>query len=446
MLPEHWVVYPWSCFVRWSGSSAAGPAPRQRRTMGGLSQDERRRSRRHPRPQAEIREFAAFIIDPKRSPLRLEVITSVLARRLLDAINANGAAPVAILQRELAAYPEVMASIIAVDSSTEAGGPEGQPRFVLRWAREALKPQPPTRAVVHGLCLVGDVVLVVGAPGSYKTWAVLDLGICIALGIPWLGMQTVQGTVLVIDEESGEPRLLRRIAQLMRAHGAGADTPLAYVSLAGFNLRNPDDVALVARMLDQVQPSLVIWDALADIMPGADENAVKDVQPVFGVLRRLAAEKDATMVMIHHANKAGGYRGSTAMSGAVDLLLMVEREAEDGLISFVTEKTRDIAPLSFQASITFNGDDETTRHVSLQSTQPTARPPRQTPAEAYVLRYLGEHGPSLLQDIQGHADTCTERTAKNAVYSLARLGRVKRCDEGSQGSLATYELVKEDVA
>jgi hypothetical protein len=57
------------------------------------------------------------------------------------------------------------------------------------------------------------------------------------------------------------------------------------------------------------------------------------------------------------------------------------------------------------------------------------------------VRYLREHGPSLLRDIVAHADVCSAGTARNATYALAQKRAVRRCDEGGSGTKATYELV-----
>lgn len=87
------------------------------------------------------------------------------------------------------------------------------------------------------------------------------------------------------------------------------------VSLAQFNLlKNSDDADLLTRLVLELDAKLVIIDALADVMLGGDENAVKDTQPVFANLRFIAELTGAAFIVIHHANKLGGYRGSTAIA------------------------------------------------------------------------------------------------------------------------------------
>ena len=60
-------------------------------------------------------------------------------------------------------------------------------RFALHTAAEALLPQPPIDWIVETLISAGTVSLVYGDPGAKKTYSMLDLAVCVAMGIPWLG-------------------------------------------------------------------------------------------------------------------------------------------------------------------------------------------------------------------------------------------------------------------
>ena len=217
-------------------------------------------------------------------------------------------------------------------------------RFALSWADSVYDASEPLAFLVDGLITKGSVNLLVGEGGSKKTWTALDLAVCVAMGARWLDFQTEQTPVLIVDEESGPRRLRRRLFETLNGHLVKRDDapPIAFISLSLTDLRNIDDVNALHAMIEQTRAGLVIVDALADIMPGADENAVKDVQPVFMNLRRVAELTKAAIVVIHHSNKQNGYRGSTAIKGAVDLMLMVESTPESKYVTFTVEKARDI--------------------------------------------------------------------------------------------------------
>jgi hypothetical protein len=314
---------------------------------------------------------------------------------------------------------------------------EPKPRFVIHRAAEAMQPQPPLEPIVDGIALPGSVIVAYGPPGSKKTYTCLDLAVCVAMGADWLGHATRQGTVLFCDEESGERRFNRRLAGIMRARGAPDETPVAYTTLAGLNLRDDVDLGELERLIGQVQPLLVILDALADVLPGADENTVRDTHPPFRALRGIAEKYQIAIIVIHHANKVGGYRGSSAIEGAVDLMLEVKSDKGASIIELASTKTRDTEPFDFAAEIAF---DTINGLVTLTEAEPPSQTPQFGKPDTYVLKYLMAHGRSSLANIEDHADICSPASAKQSVYRLTSREIIKRVDAGGRGTSAEYDL------
>lgn len=154
-------------------------------------------------------------------------------------------------------------------------------RFIRRNAAYALGNQPPIDWVVENLFSAGSVSLIVGPPGSKKTYSMLSAAVCVATGENWLDFGTRKRPVLFVDEESGDQRMARRLGDALRGEHADETIPIEYISLAHFNLLNSSDAILLLDQVLEIGAGFVIIDALADIMPGGDENAVKDVQQVF---------------------------------------------------------------------------------------------------------------------------------------------------------------------
>lgn len=311
-------------------------------------------------------------------------------------------------------------------------------RFVIHSAAEALQPQPPIDWIVERVISAGSVNLVVGEAKSKKTFSMIDQAACIARRKPWLEFQTCGGPVLIIDEESGERRLNRRIGDTLRAHGAGDDTPLYYVTLANVNLLDLGDCLAIEDLITETKARAVYIDALIDVLGDADENAAAQVQQAFHALRTIAEHTQAAIIVIHHNGKNGSYRGSSAMRGAVDLLLTVESKPDSPNIDFKLEAPRDVEPFSFAAVANFGIDT-----FNLSPSEPQATLPHFTKGEAYVLRYLAAHsGQATLSDIAAHADTVSDKTAMNSARNLAAKGYVKRIDAGGQGDRAVYALTE----
>ena len=201
--------------------------------------------------------------------------------------------------------------------------------------------------------------------------------------------------------------------------------------LAGFKLDDPDDPILIQALIEQTGARLVILDALADIMDG-DENDKKDVQPVFNALRKIAERTDSAILVLHHSNKTGGYRGSSAIKGSSDLMIQVTSENGSNLVNYNTEKNRDGDKTTWAAEAIWAEDQfylkPTTRQLNEHGR-----------AEAYILNFLTENGASYVDVMTASADTCSSQSARQAVYSLAKKGIIIRTNIGTKRK-AIYEL------
>ncbi len=335
---------------------------------------------------------------------------------------------------------EVCREILSVDPDSP---PPLEPKpYTTHWAAEAFDSEEPIRWVIDGILERGSVNMWYGSPGTKKTYSALHAGLSVATGQDWLGRPTSQGTVLVVDEESGNRRMRRRLREAMLGLNAPQDTPLVYVSLEGFNLASQDGREKLDNLVAETQPILVILDALADLIPDGDENSTKDTQPAMQTLRRLAELYDCAVILIHHDTKTGNhYRGAGAIGGATDTILKVESKQESANIDFTSEKSRDTEPFHFSAAVHWEQIDE---HFLFEMA-PTGTPkkePKLSRSESYVIRYLTTNGPSLLIDIARHHDSCSDKAARNAVYALTHKGLVKRTDGGKPGEQATYDLTQ----
>jgi len=327
---------------------------------------------------------------------------------------------------------------MANDSRDSPEAPQ-RPRYIVRNAKYALQPQPPREAVVENLINRGDLVVAYGEAGSKKTYVfVCSVGVCVASGKDCMGFNTHKTKVLIIDEESGERRLSRRLAEAIRGELCDENIDLEYVSLANFKLDDPTDAVILQSLIEESGAGLVIIDALADIMDG-DENSKQDTQPVFSALRKIADSTNAAIIVIHHSNKAGGYRGSSAIAGAVDLMIEVKSEDGNSFINFKTVKERDIERLNWAAEAVWTEDQFYLRAVPARVKTTFSK------SENYVIRYLEEHQSASMDDIMDHADTCSPQAARQAVYALTSRGKARRIDGGGRGSKAIYGLTLEEL-
>ena len=313
------------------------------------------------------------------------------------------------------------------------------PRYIIRNAAYGMQPQTPIEYIIDKLIGEGSVSLFYGEPGSKKTYTLLSLAVCVALGKLWLGFSVKPRKVLIIDEESGERRLTIRLAAAIRGELGNENVPIEFVSLAQFKLDDKEDSKEIEELIKERQAGLVIVDALTDVMDG-DENSKMDVQPVFTKVRGIAERTKAAIIIIHHSNRSGGYRGSSAIKGSLDLMIKIISEDKSKWIEFKSEKTRDVEAVHFSAVANWTEDQF---YLELAENQGINK--KLSKSKAYVIRYIKEHGPSPLPDIQGAADVCSPQSARQAVYGLVEDGVLHRTnpDDKGQGVVAVYALTQD---
>ncbi len=153
----------------------------------------------------------------------------------------------------------------------------------------ARKPEPPPSLLGDGLLPIGGLALLTGRPGLGKTWAILDLGLSVAAGKPWLG-----------KVPTGSPRrvglalfelpswsLLPRVRAVSAARGLGLEV------LANVSILTPDAIGCASiNVLDaRVETALREWARRFDLVVldalqrthTVPENDADKMGPVLGI-------------------------------------------------------------------------------------------------------------------------------------------------------------------
>lgn len=307
----------------------------------------------------------------------------------------------------------------------------GQLRVYSAW--ETLEAPPPAQpALVQGVIARPSLNLLVGAPGAKKTWLALHLAVSVATGQPWLGRSTQPAPVLIVDEEGGLQRTWSRLALVIRGLNAPRTAPLHFIPPPFHNFAEDNVVVPLVQRAHSLNAGLIVIDCLNNIMPGTDENNVLSVQPVLANLRRLSLQADVAVLVIHHTNKQGVFRGSSALASGVDHMLLVQSPPQDSRIQLSTIKARDIEPLSLAAQASFTPDAFTLSLAEYQA--PSAKLSNSARAVLLTLAELGEAATPQLIPQRGAS------RARTLVYELASAGYITRTNPGSHGTPALYAL------
>ncbi|UYN90435.1 MAG: AAA family ATPase [Anaerolineales bacterium] len=316
----------------------------------------------------------------------------------------------------------------------------------IQWAIPNLFPRP-------------SLNFLIGQPGAKKTYLATDLAACLALGKPWLNHPTNQSHVLFIDEETGLYQLWNRFAAALKAHNAPWGLPLHAVSLGGFDLRNVADAERLTHRALSHQTGFIIIDALANLMRGATDSSLAAVQPVLFRLRRLAEQTQAAVLVLHHANKEGDFRGSSGIAASADLMLMAHSEPTSNYVELRTLKARFFAPPPFAARADFTPAPDGSSRVIFHPTELQAEPSvfaseqkraKQPPsvgvlgakpsAALSILTYLSQHPTATRQAITKALPAFSQATVRNTLQRLKRTALIKRTNGQRKGAEAVYAL------
>ncbi len=210
----------------------------------------------------------------------------------------------------------------------------------------ALLALPPPEWLIDGLITTTANACLYGPYASLKSFAALDMSLCLAYGREWQGRAVKQCAVLYIAGE-GVRGLGKRVKAWLLHHGI-EDQPGAFrLVSASIDLRNPEvtgrivRTALKAAAEDGYHAGLVVIDTLARAMVGADENSSQDMGLAVKGTDEIREGIEAATLTVHHTGKDSdkGPRGSSALGGAVDCQIKVERT--DLSVTLTIEKQKD---------------------------------------------------------------------------------------------------------
>lgn len=298
-------------------------------------------------------------------------------------------------------------------------------------------------SAVEGIFRACSINLLVGDSGSCKSYIALHCAQHVARGLLWIGHRTTQGGVLFVDQESNENDIrlrIKKIEQGLLDQDRCADPPpLWFTCLYGTDLREAAALEKLESTIIKAKARLVFLDALVDCVVDAEENSAKEMQPFFMALRRIANKTRAAIIVIHHTNRVGDYRGSSALKAAVDHMLMVKmgnRGDNSMSLNFESVKNRHGGRLRFSARANFSDDA-----FRLERTETTSKKGLQFGVgKLHVLRFLSGREQAEMRDVKAAATTCKPNTAYNALHDLRHQGFVERCNEGGSGQEAIYCL------
>lgn len=179
-------------------------------------------------------------------------------------------------------------------------------------------------AVIPRLAWKGRTTLLAASIKAGKSTLVGFLATQVSQGGFFLNAQCEKGVVLIVGLEEGLGDLARRLrdfdADPYRVHIMDRVTGTA-----------TERIEAIRTVVAHITPTLVIVDTLTAYGMGIveDENSSAQMQPLVQGLSNLTHHANSyAMILVHHNNKAGSFRGSSAIGGAVDVIVEMSQHED----------------------------------------------------------------------------------------------------------------------
>lgn len=175
--------------------------------------------------------------------------------------------------------------------------------------------------LIAGVLRQGHKMLLAGPSKAGKSFALIELCIAIAEGIPWLGFACAQGRVLYVNLELDRASCLHRFKDVYKAMG---------VNPVGSHVENIDIWNLRGKSapMDKLAPKLIrraskkqytaiIIDPIYKIITG-DENSADQMAAFCNQFDKVATELGCAVIYCHHHSKGaqGGKKSQDRASGS----------------------------------------------------------------------------------------------------------------------------------
>lgn len=273
---------------------------------------------------------------------------------------------------------------------------------------------PPVPWLIENYIPTNSMAMIYGAPGSGKTFLALDMALHIANGLEWHEKQSKQGSVFYIAGE-GVGGLRKRL-QAWHIYKNIKPSSHCHIIPQAVPLLEDEAIDNLITTIDQLSngnTALVVFDTVARCMTG-DENSANDMGQAIQAMDKIRNKFNCAVLPIHHSgkDKDRGARGSTAMIGAVDVSLKVDRQ--ENMLALITEKQKDSEAekvrwfdskvIELEQTLDLGEESSLVLELSENNIKPQKK---MTPAQFELMKALrealGEHGEEPGGKIPGEA-------------------------------------------
>lgn len=191
----------------------------------------------------------------------------------------------------------------------------GQPQSHLILADDLKHLPPPRYALDRYPIYLGSLNALVGPSGAGKSFVAVDIA----------GLMATAGAQVVYIAGEGLFGYSARW-EVWKAHNNLKNCPNLIFYDRPVNFLDPVEMEKFFNEISINKPDMVIVDTVARCMGGADENSTRDMNAFVASCDRITHTFGSGVLVVHHTGKDGKMRGSTALFGACDSVLFLQRD------------------------------------------------------------------------------------------------------------------------
>ena len=211
------------------------------------------------------------------------------------------------------------------------------------------QPDQPERPVVEGLIEEGEAIAIVGSAKAGKSFLALQLALCIASGLPFLGHEIHRKRVLLANLEVADGQYKRRLRRMTEAMQIDLADLRDWLHIQNLKKSGTNWETLRADA-DSVNAEVVFVDPFYQIFDGEETDELA-VQEAIVSMRRLQAS-DKTLITVFHSPKGiNGERnaidmisGSSRLARYPESILVLVNHAEAKELRVLTTVLRNHPP------------------------------------------------------------------------------------------------------
>ena len=309
----------------------------------------------------------------------------------------------------------------------------------------ALDDWPDPEWLINGVLIRSSIASMTGSPGTYKSFLALDIALSIAGGIPWQGQDTRQAPTVYVAGE-GRSGIRRRVQAWEIRHGRSADG--CFILPSAVQLLEPGEVMDLCAAIDDlgIVPGLIVFDTQARMTVGMEENSAREGGVLVSVLDELRQRYGAAILVLHHVGRNGLMRGTTALPGALDTHLEVNKDDDRVIVSCGKQKeAEEFTPLNLIRRVVELDDEGATSLIFDRDDSPApvaVRPLTKTEQSALnALNRIG--GLATASEWETACSEMGRATFYRAREALVKSGKVARNGAG-RGATYRPESVSSD--